>query len=374
MMDSFAERIAAGLAVEAEPPAGLADDILRDVRRGRRRRRAGIVVAAVLLLATAGLGTAWSVAGRRDGAAVDTLDGFSGAREERYPVPAGATVLALAPSGAALAVSGGTRKTLWLLRPGGNWTVLDHGHSRLADWATDGTVLAWTWTAKDERGWKCLDRPGGTPVTLNLDPTEYQRMFADQGHLVWGYGDIHVMTGCRDDQAPTPPPDWNGSVVGLRWPLAYVSTDQGVSAEDLRDGTTTPLASGVPPISTDQTVAIADERGALWITSPRVRGKGFQRWAFHGVSPGGRPRTFETIPWSNGVRRASAGRTLLAAFVTRRPHESPTHLAYDEDPATSILYDPANDIAVRIDGAAFVAGDLFLHREDGGYRLFRLRG
>src|SRR2546423_884442 len=191
MMDSFAEQIAAGLSpssVPAEPPAGLVEDILRDVRRGRRLRQAGTALAVVLLLAAAGLGAARFGPGRRDAVRADPLAALTGAaRAERYPTPAGATVLAFTPSGTALAVSGGAQKTLWLLRPDGNWTVLDHGHSRVADWATDGTLVAWTWTAKDERGWKCLDRPDGTPVTLTLDPTGYQRMFADQGHLVYGY-------------------------------------------------------------------------------------------------------------------------------------------------------------------------------------------
>ncbi|MFL6073342.1 MAG: hypothetical protein ACJ73S_08115 [Mycobacteriales bacterium] len=372
-MDSFAERIAAGLSVPAEPPAGLVEDILHGVRRGRLLRRTGTALAAVLLLAAAGLGIALAGPGRPDGVRAGALAAFTGAgRGERYPTPAGATVLALTPSGAALAVSGGTRRTLWLLRPDGNWTVLDHGHSRLADWATDGTVVAWTWTATDERGWKCLDRPGGTPVTLTLDPTGYQRMFVDQGRLVYGYGDIHLLTGCRDDQVVSPA-DWDGSVVGLRWPVAYLSTDQGVSAKDLRDGTVTPLAGGVP-IPAGGTVAAADEQGALWVTSPEVRGKTWQRWSFGGQPAGGRPTTLATIPWSNGERRASAGRTLLAVFVTRRPHESPMHLAYDEDPATSVVYEPATGRHRRVDGAVLVAGDLLLHREGNGYRLYHLPG
>jgi hypothetical protein len=375
MMDSFAERIAAGLspsAVPAEPPAGLVEEILRDVSRGRRLRRAGTALALVLLLAT-GVTVAMAGQGRRDAVRTDPLAALTGAGStERYPVPAGATVLSLTPSGTALVVSGGARKTLWLLRPDGNRTVLDHGHSRVADWATDGTLVAWTWTAKDERGWKCLDRPGGTPVTLTLDPTGYQRMFADQGHLVYGYGELHMMTGCRDDQV-MPPADWDGAVIGLRWPLAYISTDHGVSAEDLRNGATTPLADGVPPISGGQTVAVADGPGALWITGPEGPGGSLLRWSFRGQPAGGRVTTLATIPWSNGVRRVSAGRTLLAVFVTRRPHESPMHLAYDEDPATSVVYEPVTGHHVKVDGAVFVAGDLLLHHEaDGGYRLYHL--
>jgi hypothetical protein len=379
MMDSFAEQIAAGLSpssVPAEPPAGLVEDILRDVRRGRRLRQAGTALAVVLLLAAAGLAAARFGPGRRDAVPADPLAALTGAaRAERYPMPAGTTVLALTPSGTALAVSGGAQKTLWLLRPDGNWTVLDHGHSRVADWATDGTLVAWTWTAKDERGWKCLDRPGAAPVTLALDPTGYQRMFADQGHLAYGYGEAHVLTGCGDDRVVTPT-DPSGIVAGLRWPVVYLSTAHGISAEDLLNGATTQVADGLPADVAGTAITVAAPQGTLWSDDREVMTRMSERWTFQGQRAGaGRPTTLAVVPWSNGVRRVSAGRTWLATFVTHRPHESRMHLAYDEDPAISVVYEPSTGRHAKVDGAVFVAGDLLLHHEaDGGYRLYHLAG
>jgi hypothetical protein len=381
-MDEFTREVTsrlAALAGDDDPPAGLAAGILRGARRRRSRLRAGTALACVLL-ATAGTVAvsaatrSWTAGARRQGqtATGRALAPMVGAAPGRpYTVPPRASVLALAATGAALAVDrDDVDRTLWLLRPDGGQVVLDRGRSDIAGWATDGTVTAWSWAAPVEGGWKCA-AGGAAPVPLGDDPPVVGRqVYADAGHLVWtGAHGTHVLTDCNHvTSAPV-----TGRVVGLRWPQAFtVRTGGQVYAENLVTGRSSPVNVAVPA-GPAAPRAIAAGGPGLLVAEVAGTSAG-ARWRFSGQRPAGTLRPLAGADYLGGLCLGSVGGSLLAVSVSGRDEFSTVARppAGSVQPATSVVYRPATGRAVTVDGTVLVAGHLLLHQDGAGYRLYTL--